>query len=59
MKIISLFPHENLSQIVPPILHINLGIVLKLYNLLLEFIMGLDKCEGGYVFDNDLTKSRV
>ena len=39
----TLVPFTSLYQVVPPVLHITLGIVLKLYNLLQKSIMTEDK----------------
>ena len=46
-----IFPLNDLFQLAPPILHINLGICLKLFNLLLKFVRKLDEEEGGNTFD--------
>ena len=40
------FPIKSLDFVVPPILHIMLGIVLKLFNLLLERCREIDSSEG-------------
>ena len=42
-----MLPITSLDNVVPPILHINLGIVLKLYEMLLHFIQNLDAVESG------------
>ena len=46
-----MFHITTLDNVVPPILHINLGIVLKLYEMLLHFIQNLDAEESGLLED--------
>ena len=43
-----LFPIKDLRFVVPPVLHVLLGITLYLYNLLLGYCQQLDKEEKGY-----------
>ena len=54
-----LFPLSDIHDIVPPILHINLGVVLMLFEHLLSFIRDLDKEEGNHSVnleaENELT----
>ncbi|XP_057296535.1 uncharacterized protein LOC130625451 [Hydractinia symbiolongicarpus] len=40
-----IFPITDLSRVVPPVLHIVLGITLKLYELLLKCVRRLDACD--------------
>ena len=55
---IPLFPISSYLQVAPPILHINLGICLKLFNLLLNFVRKLDTEEGGHIFDYDVAQKQ-
>ena len=48
-----LFPLSDIHDIVPPILHINLGVVLLIFNQLVVYIRDLDKEEGGHTVDKD------